>query len=78
MWVVVAAETPSLTREFIREIIWVLECTQTHPPGNQYEKGPICLWVGGEVTESGLRAKKASKQQCSLFDPSPTYSTTMQ
>ena len=23
-----------------------------HPHGNQYHKGPICLWVVGEVTEN--------------------------
>ena len=34
----------------------VLEHTQTHPPRNQHQKGPICLWVLGEVTESGARA----------------------
>ena len=30
-----------------------------------------------EATESGARAEQASKQDCSLSDPSPTYSTTI-
>ena len=30
----------------------VLKCTQTHPLGNQHQKGPICLWLAAEVTES--------------------------
>ena len=37
-----AGETPSLTGEFIGENHRVLEHTQTHPPGNQHQKGPIC------------------------------------
>ena len=53
----VAAEIPSLTEEFTGVTHRVLECTQTHPPGNQPHKGPICLWVVGEVTESGAGAK---------------------
>ena len=32
----------------------------THPPRNQCQKGPICLWVLGEVTKSLLRAKRAA------------------
>ena len=47
-----AQETPSLTGEFVGETQRVLERTQTHPPGNQNQKGPICLWVVEEVTES--------------------------
>ena len=68
-------ETPSLTGESVGGTYRVLECTQTHTPRNQHQKGPICLWVAGEVTESGVRA-----QQATLFpsDPSPTYSATMQ
>ena len=46
----VAGETLSLTGEFVGETHRVLECTQTYPPGNQHQKGPICLWVLGEVT----------------------------
>ena len=45
-------ETPSLTREFVGENHRVQESTQTHPPGNQHQKGSIYLWVVGEVTES--------------------------
>ena len=45
-------ETPSLTGEFIGETYRALKHTQNHPPGNQYQKGPICLWVAEEVTES--------------------------
>ena len=56
-----------------RRVHWrdhrVLEHTQTHPSGNQHQKGPICLWVAGEVTESQLRAKQAP--HFSLSDPSP-------
>ena len=46
--IVAAGETPSLTREFIGETHRVLECTQTHTPGNQHQKGPICLCVVGK------------------------------
>ena len=57
-----------------RRVHWrdhrVLECTQAHPPWNKHQKGPICLWVAGEVTESQLRAKQAP--HFSLSDPSPT------
>ena len=59
-------ETPSLTREFIRETHRILEYTQTHPPGNQHQKGPICLSVAGGVTESEFRAEQAA-----LFPPWP-------
>ena len=31
-------ETPSLIGEFVGETHRVLECTQTHPPGNQHLK----------------------------------------
>ena len=44
-------ETSILTGEFTGETHRVLEGTQTHPPGSQHQKGPICLWVAGEVTE---------------------------
>ena len=53
-------ETPNLTGEFVGETHIVLEHMQTHPPGNQHWKGPICLWVVEEVTESGVRAKQAA------------------
>ena len=46
--------------ESIGEIHRVLECTQTHPHGNQHQKGPVCLWVAGKVTESQPRAKQAA------------------
>ena len=55
-----AGETPSLTGEFVGETHRVLERTQAHTPGNQYQKGPICLWVAGEVTESRARAEQAA------------------
>ena len=38
--VVAAGETPSLTGEFIGETQRVLQCTQTHPPWSQHQKGP--------------------------------------
>ena len=70
-----AGETPGLIGEFVGETHRVLEHTQTHPPGNQHQKGPICLWVVEEITESQQRAK-----QVALFPlgPSFTYSITMQ
>ena len=55
-----AQETPSLTGEFVGEICRGLEHTQDHPPGNQHLKGPICLWVAEEVTESQQRAEQAA------------------
>ena len=55
-----AGETTSLTGEFVGETNRVLECTQTHPPKNQHKKGPICLWVAGEVTENWQRAEQAA------------------
>ena len=71
----VAGETPSLTGEFIGETHRVLECTQTHPPGSQRQKGPVCLWVAGKGLKAG---QELSKWHRSLSDPSPTYSTTAQ
>ena len=53
-------ETPSLTGEFAGETHRVLEHTQTHPLGNQNQKGPICLWVVGEMTENLQRAEQAT------------------
>ena len=82
--VAAAGETPSLTGEFVGDTHRVLECTKTHPPGprmytnpptrNQHQKGPICLWVVVEVTET---SGELSKQHRSLSDPFPTYSTIM-
>ena len=60
MGLVVAGEIPSLTGEFIGETHRVLKCTQAHPPGNQHQKGPICLWIAEEVTESRVRAEQAA------------------
>ena len=58
--VVVVGETPSLTRDVVGETHRVLECTQTHLPKSQYQKGPICLWVVEEVTESRSRARQVA------------------
>ena len=55
-----AGETPSLTGEFAGETHGVLECTQIHPPGNQHQKGPICLWVVVEVTKSLQRPEQVA------------------
>ena len=55
-----AGETPSLTGEFTGETHGVLECTQTHPPQNQHQEGPICLQAVGEVTESRARAEQTA------------------
>ena len=60
MRVAAAGETPSLIGEFIGETHRILERTQTHPPGNQQQKGLICLRVVEEVTESHLRAKQVA------------------
>ena len=65
-------KNPALKSVFliwVRETHRVLDCTQTHPPGNQHQKGPVCLWIAGEVSGS---------QHGSLSVPSPTYSTTRQ
>ena len=75
MRVVATGETPSLTGELTGETHKVLEHIQTHPLRNQHQKGPICLWVLGEVTESH---QELSEGYCSLTDTSTTYSTTMQ
>ena len=63
------------SQEFVGETHRVLEHTQTHPHGNQYQKGPIWLWVAGEVTENWQRADQV---ELSLSDPCPTYSVTKQ
>ena len=76
MGVVVEVETPSLTGEFIGETHRVLEATQTHPPRNQHQKGPIGLWVAEEVTESQPRAQQAASFPS--VGLSPTYSSVMQ
>ena len=55
-----AGETPSLTGEFVGETHRVLERTQAHTPGNQYQKGPICLWVVEEVTENWQIAEQTA------------------
>ena len=59
-------ETPSLTGEFVGETHRGLEPAQAHPLGNQHQKGPICLWVAGEVTEIQPRA-----EQVALFPLGP-------
>ena len=38
----------------------VLERTQTHPPGNQHQKGPVCLWVAEEVIETQQIVEQAT------------------
>ena len=53
----VGRESLSLTVEFTGETHRVLEHIQNHPPRNQHQKGPMCLWVVGEVTESQPRAE---------------------
>ena len=58
--VAVAGETASLTGDTIGGAHGVLEHTQTHPPGNQHQKGTICLWVVREVTESRARANQVA------------------
>ena len=51
-------ETPSLTGEVIGETHRGLERAQAYPPGKQHQKGPLCLWVAGEVTESQQKAEQ--------------------
>ena len=38
----------------------LLERTQNHWPRNQHQKGPICLWVLEEMTESQRRAEQGA------------------
>ena len=47
MGVALAGETASLTDKSFGEAHRILECTQTHPPGNQHQKG-YNLLVGSE------------------------------
>ena len=72
---VASGETPSLTGEFVGETHRVLECTQAHPPGNQHQKGPLCLWVAEGVTAIQWRVDWAPLLHLGL---SPTYSITAQ
>ena len=65
-------ETPSLTGEFVGETHRGLEHAQTHPLGNQHQKGPLCLWVAGEVTEIWQRV-----EQVPLFALGPLPSHTV-
>ena len=51
-------ETPSLTGEFVGETHRDLERAQVHPLRNQHQKGPICLWVAGKVTEIQQRVEQ--------------------
>ena len=60
MGVAAVGKTPRLIGEFVRETHRVLEHTQTHPLGNQHQKGPICLRVAGEVTESWWTAQQVA------------------
>ena len=55
-----AGETPRLTGEVVGETHRGLERAQAHPPGNQHQRGPLCLWVVEEVTESWQRAEQAA------------------
>ena len=60
MGVEAVGETARLTGVFVGQTHRVLECTQTHPPRNQHQKGPICVWVVGLVTASQLRAEQVA------------------
>ena len=66
-------KNPSLTGELIGETHWVLECTQTHPPSNQHQKGLICLWVAGEVTENRQKAEQAAQFPLGSFPHIQSY-----
>ena len=50
-------ETLSLMGEFAGKTHRILECTQTHTPGNKHQKGPTCFGET-DVTESHPRAKQ--------------------
>ena len=56
---VAAGETPSLIGEFVGETHRGLEHAQAHPLGNQHQKGPLSLWVAGEVTENWQRVEQS-------------------
>ena len=58
--IAVVGETPRLTEEFVGETHRVLEFTQIHLPGGQHRKGPMYLWVAGEVTERRGRAEQVA------------------
>ena len=73
----VAGETPSLTVEFVGETHRVLECTQNHPPGNEHQKGPNCLWVAGKVTKSRLIAEQEALFPLGPFPHVQHHSTAM-
>ena len=70
-----AGETPHITGESVGKAHGVLECIQTCPPANKHPKGhnPLVRSKGNDGKWSSV-----SKQQCSLSDPSPPDSTTMQ
>ena len=55
-----AGETPSFTGQFVGETHRVLGHTQTHPPRNQHQKGPICLWAAEDITEIPPRVEEAA------------------
>ena len=55
-----AEETPRPTGEVVGETHRGLESTQAHPHGNQHQKGPLSLWVEGEVTESWQRMEQVT------------------
>ena len=70
-------EIPGLTGEFVGEIHRVLESTQTHTPGNQHQKGPICLWVVGKVTENQQRVEQAALFPLRPLPPTQHHNTAM-
>ena len=51
-------ETHSLMGEVVGKTHRGLECAQAHPLGNQHQRGPLGLWVAGEVTESWQRVEQ--------------------
>ena len=58
--VAAVGETPSLKGQFTGETHRALRQTQADLPGNQHQKGPICLWVVEGVTESRQRAEQVA------------------
>ena len=72
-----AGETLSLIGEFVGETHKVLEHTQTHPPGNWRQKGPICLLVAEKVTKSWWRAEQVALFPLGSLPHIPHHNTAM-
>ena len=65
MGVAATGEIPGLTGEFTGEAHGILECIQTHPPGNQHLKGHNFL-VGSQGSDRQWGWSRASDNVPSL------------